>query len=334
MYKKKVLGIVITYKETRLCKKAIKSLIGAGVDVALVFNGWSDEYNKWFDRINEYLDYVILNRENIGFCRGNNLALKLAISKGYEYSFLLNNDAWITTDCIDILLKECKDNVGMVQPKVYKAWNKDVLDTTGLVYRYGDKYSWERGLGYVVDRGQNEYDTGKYDIVCDVIGCCACAVLYNLKMIRQIGGFWEKLWSLCEDVELSWRAYNFGWKARYVPDAVAYHWRGYSINKKKDLDYLSLLWQVLGYRNWTLTLLKFGNFIQRLFTSLMWGYVGVKSCIGRMLRKNNVGGKYMWLCSLALLDSWYANYMDKYFQRLFNKLNIKISTDGFGDVYV
>lgn len=333
MNDKKILGIVITYKETELCKKAIKSLANTGVDVALVFNGWSEKYLKWLDRFSGYIDYLFLNRNNIGFCRGNNQALSLAISERYDYAFLLNNDAWVEDDCIDILMKEATNykNVGMLQPKVYKAWDKNILDTTGLIFKYGNIYSWEKGLGYVVDRGQGEYDVGKYDDVQNIIGCCACAVLYNLKMIRCIGKFWERLWSLGEDVELSWRAYINGWKARYTSNAVAYHWRGYTTRRSSVLQCndLCLLWDSLKYRNWTLTLLKFGNISQRVFTAVMWGYTGVKHHFIDILSKyslksncNRTIWKYVLLCSLALLNRKYLRRMEMSYLNLFSKFGI------------
>jgi len=162
-----MLGIVITYKETKMTEKAIQSLANADADIALVFNGWDESFRPWLDKNDNYIDFKFLNKSNLGFCKGNNQAMKLAMDKRYDFVFLLNNDAWIEVDCIHELIKEMKkdDKLGMVQPKVYKAWNSDILDTTGLIFRYGDKYSWEHGLGYVIDRGQNEYDEGQYDSI-------------------------------------------------------------------------------------------------------------------------------------------------------------------------
>ena len=324
------LGIVITYKETEKTTKAIKSLYDDCVDIVLVFNGWDDCYQRWLNKVDNYIDYKFLNKENVGFCEGNNQGMRLAIKKNYKYVFLLNNDAWIEKDCIEELIKVCEKNekIGLAQPKVYKAWNRKVLDTTGLIFRYGNQYSWKYGLGYVVDRGFNEYDEGQYDNKVNIIGCCACSVLYKVEMLKHIGLFWNKLWMSCEDVELSWRAWKFGWKAIYVPTAVSYHWRGYTktIVKKYERDNkdLKTLLRLISYRNWVLTLLRYGSLSQRTFTALMWKYFGGKLWIGKRLNRNEIGGYYIWLCSLALLSRYYRKIMEKEFNELFKKSNIRL----------
>ena len=324
----KVLGIVITYKETKMTEKAIRSLADANVDIALVFNGWNKSFNSWLDKNENYIDFKFLNETNIGFCKGNNQAMKLAMDKRYDFVFLLNNDAWIEDDCIYELIREMKkDNkLGMAQPQVYKAWNNKILDTTGLIFRYGNRYSWEHGLGYVIDRGQNEYDEGQYDSLTDIIGCCACAVLYRVDMLKSVGLFWEKLWSMGEDVELSWRAYKRGWKAKFVPTAIAYHWRGYTLreDKRSKNDPLKKLWELLGYRNWALTLIRHGNRKQKLFTSLMWTYYGCKSWVGKRIGRNIVGGHFIWLCGLALLDRKYKIIMEKAYKKLMGDAHVNV----------
>jgi len=50
------LGIVITYKETEKTTEAIKSLYDACVDVALVFNGWDDCYQRWLNKFDKYIN--------------------------------------------------------------------------------------------------------------------------------------------------------------------------------------------------------------------------------------------------------------------------------------
>ena len=182
-----------------------------------------------------------------------------------------------------------KDNkLGMVQPKVYKAWNNKILDTTGLIFRYGNRYSWEHGLGYVIDRGQNEYDEGQYDSLTDIIGCCACAVLYRVDMLKSVGLFWEKLWSMGEDVELSWRAYKRGWKAKYVPSAIVYHRRGATTNKSEET---MLKIALLNIRNMATTVNRYGTPLQKLLFATYLIYTGIKSAIGKRIGRNKIWGK-------------------------------------------
>jgi len=128
----------------------------------------------------EYIDFKFLNRQNAGFCKGNNMAMKFAIEKEYDYVFLLNNNAYIESDRIDKLTKvmEKNEKVGMAQPKVYKTWNKNILDTTGHIFKYGNRYSWVNGFGgTTIDRGEFEEDVGQYNDKKRILGCCGCSVL-------------------------------------------------------------------------------------------------------------------------------------------------------------
>ena len=311
------LGIVITYRETELCKKAIRSLVDAGADVALVFNGWDNKYRRWLDSVKHNLDYVFLNRQNLGFCIGNNQAMRVAIRDNYDYVFLLNNDAWVESDCIQELEKTLSkySKVGLAQPKVYKAWNRKLLDTTGHIFTYGDRYSWEKGLGILKDRGEYERDEGQYDCLVDIPSCCGCAVMYRVEMLKDVGLFWERLWSICEDVELSWRAHTCGWKARFAPEAISYHWRGYTslkndrkkIFKKQNFN----LWRYLFYRNWILILRRYGSEFQKKFEMLRFLILSLKCSIGSAFKLSTIDGKFIYLCSKAIFDNKYLNIINR-----------------------
>ena len=305
------LGVVITYREVELCEKAIKSLVNAGTDVALVFNGWNDKYRSWLDKVGGYLDHIFLNRTNVGFCKGNNQAMKIAIKNKYDYVFLLNNDAWVEQDCIYELEKALNKNpeVGLVQPKVYKAWNKKLLDTTGHIFAYGNRYSWEKGLGFLKDRGELELDEGQYDNLTNILSCCGCAAMYRVEMLRNVGLFWERLWSVCEDVELAWRAYENCWGAMFVPEAIAYHWRGYT--SLKENNSLSRFWLNLFYRNWTLTLRRHASDKQKKFELFRLLLLGLVCKVSNILKITKSDGDYIINCALAIENDRYLCKIEK-----------------------
>jgi GT2 family glycosyltransferase len=52
--------------------------------------------------------------------------------------------------------------------------------------------------------------------------------------------FDQRFFFLVEDFDLAWRARNRGWKARYAPGAVCYHYRDSSGHKSDFRQYLSL----------------------------------------------------------------------------------------------
>lgn len=51
---------------------------------------------------------LIENRENLGFGRANNMGIQRALERGFDYLFLLNQDAWIEPDMLGNLLDSAR----------------------------------------------------------------------------------------------------------------------------------------------------------------------------------------------------------------------------------
>lgn len=77
--------------------------------------------------------------------------------------------------------------------------------------------------GYAADRGWLEPDDGQYEREEDVFAWCGAAVLLRADYLRDAGSFDERLFLYSEDVELSWRGLQRGWRHRYVPASVVRH---------------------------------------------------------------------------------------------------------------
>lgn len=84
---------------------------------------------------------------------------------------------------------------------------------------------------WVVNRGEEEPDTGQFGHPAEVFGVSGAAPLYRRAMLEdvRVGSevFAEAFFVYLEDVDLDWRARLRGWRAYYVPTAVAQHERGY-----------------------------------------------------------------------------------------------------------
>jgi GT2 family glycosyltransferase len=77
--------------------------------------------------------------------------------------------------------------------------------------------------GYGVDRGYQQRDTGQYEREEDVFAWCGGAVLLRSTYLAEVGLLDERLFLYYEDLELSWRGREHGWRYRYVPDSVVRH---------------------------------------------------------------------------------------------------------------
>jgi GT2 family glycosyltransferase len=82
--------------------------------------------------------------------------------------------------------------------------------------------------GFGSDRGYLEPDDGRYDRPVDVQAWCGGAVLLRAPYLADVGGFDERLFLYYEDVDLSLRGTERGWRYRYLPESVVRHVHGAS----------------------------------------------------------------------------------------------------------
>jgi GT2 family glycosyltransferase len=210
--------IVVNYNGKQYLKRCMDSLLGQTypkVEIILVDNGSSDGSIE-FMRESYPSIKVIVNCENIGFARANNVGIVAA--KG-EFIATLNNDTEVTPGWLEALINSMAsdDAVGMCASKMLRMDDRTLIDSTGiLVSRSGA--CW--------DRGAFEKDTGQFEAAEEVFGPCAGAALYRKSMLDQVGLFDEDFISYMEDTDLAFRGRLAGWKCLYVPKAVVYHVHG------------------------------------------------------------------------------------------------------------
>ena len=117
---KKVFAIVVTYKGKQWYDRCFTSLRESSLPVQTIVvdnasNDGTVEYIK-----EHYPDiHLIESKENLGFGKGNNLALRYAYEQGCDYVFLLNQDAWLNdADVLSklVALSQRHPDYGIISP--------------------------------------------------------------------------------------------------------------------------------------------------------------------------------------------------------------------------
>jgi GT2 family glycosyltransferase len=161
---------------------------------------------------------------NAGFAGGNNHAAALVEN---DFIALLNPDAFPAPDWLAELLAAAQrwpDAAAFGSTQI-SAETPDVYD--GL----GDCYSlwglpWRGGFGWPV--AHTPLVEG------DVFSPCAAAALYRRDDWRAMGGFDEKLFCYCEDVDLGFRLRLAGRACVQAPKAVVHHVGGGVSGRRSD----------------------------------------------------------------------------------------------------
>jgi GT2 family glycosyltransferase len=171
---------------------------------------------------------------NIGFAKGHNLVFEKYDSEFFQ---LVNPDMIMEPDYISNILKAFDDpKAGAATGKLlrYDFTNNrktNIIDTTGVVISRS---------GRARDRGQHEPDNGQYDSLTSVQAVSGAGAMYRKSALQSVKYqqeyFDEDFHSYWEDVDLSWRMQNAGWKNVYIPSAVGYHGRAAGSSEKGYAD--------------------------------------------------------------------------------------------------
>lgn len=161
---------------------------------------------------------TIDNKENLGFAEGNNRAIRHAISLGYTYTLLLNNDTEIEDDLISALFghMEAHPEAGAVQPAIY--W----LNRRAVIWNGEGRYNALTGKIWSDKNlpGDRHYRKAKW--------LTGCGMLVRNAAFKKTGLFNARFFLYYEDVELSFRIALEGYELHFLPQLRLYHEAGAS----------------------------------------------------------------------------------------------------------
>jgi GT2 family glycosyltransferase len=226
--KTKVLVSLVTFNDESFLKGCLDSLKEQTVPLNVMIHD-NASTDKTVEIIRNAGFEKRVSPRNIGYSGGHNLNLR---TNGYDYALLLNADVKLASNYLEILLDSIRffPQVGLVGGKMLRMDSDGnascqgtfpVIDSTGIYFTPSLRH---------FDRGSGELDNGQFDIPQYVFGITGAALLCRYSFIQDLtlrtGEFLdEEFFAYREDAELAWRAQITGWKALYVPTAVAHHHR-------------------------------------------------------------------------------------------------------------
>ena len=220
---KKLLVIIITYNAMKWIDRCFASLRQSSVksSVFVVDNGSTDGTQAYL--LEKYPEVIFTqSQENLGFGRANNIGLRYAIDKNYDYVYLLNQDAWVMPDTFEKLISIMSLNkqFGIVSPLQMNA------DMTKLDRNFNTLYLASK-------------PTSVSGLV-EVSTIMAAHWMLSISTIRKIGAFSTVFYHHTEDDNYVDRLHYHGLKCGVYEYAKAVHDREFrkdSLEKKADLEF-------------------------------------------------------------------------------------------------
>lgn len=196
---------------------------------------------------------ILVNKNNDGFAKGNNDAMRVALKQGFDYILLLNMDAVPHENAFTELvsLMESDEKIAAVQARLMLWQNKEVINSIGNATHF-------LGFGYSLGYGQTYSNQLDKKLTNRAIAYPSGAgVLLRSAALRVVGLFDEEFWMYNEDQDLGWRLWLAGYKCVLAKDAVIYHKYEFSrsIQKYYWMDRNRILVILKNYRLLTLILI-------------------------------------------------------------------------------
>lgn len=215
----RIFVVVVTYNGQKWLDKCLGTLHDSEVkfDIVVVDNGSSDGTpevisKKWPDV------KLIQPGENLGFGRANNIGIAYAVDKGFDYIYLLNQDAWISPgDILEMArLQSLNPQYGVLSPMQMQAdWNTPDANFERCCNE-------PNCLGY-----KNDISSGAtLKDIYEVRYIMAAHWLMSAETIRRIGGFAPIFKHYGEDYNYLDRLKYHGLKVGICPAIKAVHDRG------------------------------------------------------------------------------------------------------------
>ena len=227
---KKIAVVILNWNGKEMMRRFLPSVVRYSEELAEVIvadNASTDGSLEMLKAEFPTVAHIVLD-QNYGFAEGYNRALAQVDA---PYLLLLNSDVEVSEGWLRPLLAymEAHADVAACQPKLRSQREKDYFEYAGASGGFLDRYGYPfcRGrIFHVVER-----DHGQYDDVKDVLWATGAALMIRKTDWEQSGGLDGRFFAHMEEIDLCWRLRSRGRRIVCIPQSVAYHVGGGTLDQ-------------------------------------------------------------------------------------------------------
>lgn len=220
----RVLAVVVTYNAMRWADRCLGSLLRSSLKPAvLVVDNGSSDGTREHVRLAFPEVRLECRPENPGFGAANNIGLRMALEEGFDFVYLMNQDAWVEEDTLELLAAAHRPEFGVLSP---------VQNTA----EGAPDANFQRWCGSSLRRAGAQPGKTSMDAVPGIVEVpfvMAAHWLVSRGALRKVGGFSPAFRQYGEDDNYIHRLHWHGFSCGVVPAASAVHDRsGRSLPKE------------------------------------------------------------------------------------------------------
>jgi O-antigen biosynthesis protein len=223
-----------------------KAITSINAEVFVVDNNSTDGSATFFKNKYQTVQFIY-NTSNVGFAKANNIALEKA--KG-TYILFLNPDTLLAEDTLEqcIAFMQSNKTCGAIGVPMYDGAGNFLKESkrsfpspiTSMFKLFGlaklfpkNKIFGKYHLGHLANNQTNEVDV-----------LAGAFMFVRKKVLDQVGSFDEQFFMYGEDIDLSYRIQEAGYKNYYFADTAIIHFKGES-TKRGSLNYIKMFYKAM-----------------------------------------------------------------------------------------
>ena len=224
----KVAVVILNYNGKAFLEQFLPGVIAhSGSAEIWVADNCSTDDSAAFVKENHPQVKLLMNKENGGFAKGYNDALKQITA---DYYVLLNSDIEVTPGWIEpcIAMLEADRSIAALQPKILAHYDKSKFEHAGAAGGFLDKDFYPFCRGRIFEF--TEDDHGQYNDSCEVYWATGACLFIRAELYHNAGGLDEDFFAHMEEIDLCCRLKSQGHKIFYCGEAFIYHVGGGTLN--------------------------------------------------------------------------------------------------------
>ncbi len=216
-----LVGIILvnfnSFKHTSECVSSLLRSTYHNFIVYIIDNGSSQSEVKKLTHLSAKERKVLLNfnGENLGFTKANNIGMRLALLKGADYLWILNNDTVVAENAIEKFLNVCKNK--------NLSKSETILSST-ILYDQSDKV-WCNGMydlplcNFPKSKDKNKhYHKITKDQLIKTQYSVGCSMFFSKELIKKYGYMNENYFIYYDDLDFSFKKENY-----FIQEPLVFH---------------------------------------------------------------------------------------------------------------
>jgi GT2 family glycosyltransferase len=202
--------------DTVFCLDSLVNLEYPAFQIFIIDNGSTDDSVAQIQKSFPDIE-VIQTGQNLGYAGGNNVGIKEALTRGFDYIAIINNDIRLDPEAIPHLIKYLDNAVGdVVTSLIVEFPSETIVWALGSQVNHRTGYVNRIGAGDIAKKWQN---TPPFCV--DAVS--GAMFIAKREVFEKVGLLDEKFFLYYEEIDWSLRVKLAGYTIQAVPSAIASH---------------------------------------------------------------------------------------------------------------